>query len=409
MRRPLTFHFLPLVAVVVALGCASRPPEWPLQAWQREAGGKGLRLLVLEGDPYTAGLIHGRTLAQEVRAAIDAFHTALHEEFGEEGARRILDWLTHRTKYFEDLRRYAPELVQEMRGIAEGAGVSFEEVWRLQLREMVFEAAPLMLRLPLPGRPPLRACTLFATRDLSNALLVGQSIDAYASEIVGPPIVFVHPLSNGSRLLRVSFAGEVGGAGLSSKGFALMSAGTPQGLQDGLRGLPPGVVSRLALASSSRLEAIGQIADLPRAGSATYVLADRRQAIALETSSVNARAEIMSRAGLARSNHLLRLPNRVDIPQWFAHGEPINRDRSSSFATLERLRVMRESIASGQIAAWRLRSLLGRPPIYMRGEVQTSSALLIRFQASTAELWSASSNARGLDWQRHVIALERRP
>src|SRR5262249_21898436 len=113
-------------------------------------------------------------------------------------------------------QREAPDLVEEMRGIARGAGVPFERIFLLNSLLDLGSFRYLELAGAFAG------CTTFAV--LSEAgtgkTLVGQTYDRPELHQDYLVLLRLKP-AGGPRQLLLSFAGVVGAAGLNDAGLAL--------------------------------------------------------------------------------------------------------------------------------------------------------------------------------------------
>ena len=96
-------------------------------------------VIELNGSPRERGRIHG----EEVRQVIDGLLRAWYEDlgsFGLEGQSEFvndpeeyLKEFLSESSYMKSIKRWAPDLLEEVRGIAEGAGQSFETMLAFQL------------------------------------------------------------------------------------------------------------------------------------------------------------------------------------------------------------------------------------------------------------------------------------
>lgn len=78
----------------------------------------------VEGSPYQCGKQHGVEVKEKIRSNIEVY-LGLWSRTRGLSSRDILE----RAKELEaSIDAYSPDLLEEMRGLAEGAGVSLEEV-----------------------------------------------------------------------------------------------------------------------------------------------------------------------------------------------------------------------------------------------------------------------------------------
>ena len=113
--------------------------------------------------------------------------------------------------------RVMPESIDEMAGIAEGAGRRFEEILFLNARHGGIPA--------LEGEPSAAACTSFAAAGpmvRSGGVLAGQNKDTIPSSLDRYFLLRTSPTS-GPRMLALTYPGEVGGVGINSFGVGVFS------------------------------------------------------------------------------------------------------------------------------------------------------------------------------------------
>ena len=91
-----------------------------------------LRVLVLEGTPYQMGMIHGTALKPEITELIQRWKADLAKTYKVTAEDFIRRFLNH-TDFRPSINRWTPGLLDEVRGIADGAGVDFDTMFAFQL------------------------------------------------------------------------------------------------------------------------------------------------------------------------------------------------------------------------------------------------------------------------------------
>ena len=171
----------------------------------------------LSGSPFEKGFAHGSACRAQVLRSIGTYRAKFANKW-----RNPFSWDDARAA----ARAFAPALsgafapyAEEMRGIAEGAGVSFEDVLALNLRsEILYSGLE-------PGAPaPAGECTAFAAlppATAGGAVLAGQTWD-YASAQREATVLARLPAEGGRPAVWMPLeAGMVGGKGASAAGFCL--------------------------------------------------------------------------------------------------------------------------------------------------------------------------------------------
>src|SRR5690606_41829608 len=98
-------------------------------------------LVEVHGTPYERGRQHGEQAARRVRRSADIYARALNE-FGFPASR--LDQLIG--EFRRQIAEFEPAYLDEMQGVADGAGVRFDEVLMINARTEIVTQARLSRR-----------------------------------------------------------------------------------------------------------------------------------------------------------------------------------------------------------------------------------------------------------------------
>ena len=157
------------------------------------------------GDPHEVGVQHGEMLKEEIRRA-----------YAEWEAEKWLadDLAPCRTRVQEYLREHYPEMLQEIEGIAEGAGVDVDVPFALTGFNSI--------------QPALTECSVFAVRGEDRRGCVGKTHDIGVVEQRWGLVQKIR-YANGMNMIR---AGSVGSlwtvAGINERGMAVATASGPR-------------------------------------------------------------------------------------------------------------------------------------------------------------------------------------
>lgn len=211
---------------------------------------EAIRVLEVHGSPRERGRQHGEGARDLIAAAIGYYSDALAQQTG-------MNWesITESvSKWLPVSEQHAPHLVEEMRGIAEGAGVGFAEILTLNVRgEFVYNF--LSTRRPVSRvagaedvRDAVDGCTSFFLTGAASGIehtFVGQNWDwrTLTAETTLVLRVVQDPLPT---LIMQVEAGQVGRHGANSAGIALNANGLGGSFGDVI-GLPQTLIRRLTL------------------------------------------------------------------------------------------------------------------------------------------------------------------
>ena len=279
---------------------------------------KTVPVIELSGAPFDMGLAHGRALKDLIREFVDSV-TEVHRMNNGYLSVDKSPLETFCMKNLGFLEKFSPDLVKEMRGIAEGAGVTFREILYLNsFLELEDLRAPSVGARGLPDG--LWGCTTFnVTNDAGEGgrAYIGQTYDMEKYYEKFLCLLRITPEKGPSQLV-VSFAGILGLNGLNSAGVgAVINKVTATDARPGV--IYP-FIMRKALASERIGDALGAAIFSPRAGGINYQFAGSGVAFCAETSA--AYYQLLEIDGsIAHTNHFVGSDmRRFETPNWLSHG-----------------------------------------------------------------------------------------
>jgi len=218
-------------------------------------------LIELSGSPRERGRRHGQAAADRIKRGIAMYAESL--------LKNGVDWahLEQRANAMVPVvETFDPAYLEEMRGIAEGAGTAFAGIMLMNARtEMVAAARQQQVQQNFPD-----GCTAaLALPDVSadGQLLHGQNWD-WRAECAETSVVLKIRRDDGPDILTFTEAGGLARSGLNSAGIGL-TANALECDRDYQRG--PGVplpfIRRKVLESAHLAEAVRTIVSTPKLGS----------------------------------------------------------------------------------------------------------------------------------------------
>ncbi len=257
----------------------------------RPAAAPDHTLVPISGRPRERGIQYGRRFREPVRAFLER---EIYSNFnGNPSPRDAM--LRYAAQCGRAVRRYSPLVADELGGMAEGAGLEFEEVVLITLHEELYHRGVL---------PSVDHCTALAagppdTRD--GRAYVGQTWDWMVS-VYGLSQLLLWQRPEGPDLLAYAYPGLWVGAGMNSAGIALCWT-SGQGLDiPGPRvGIPSYVLIAQMLYQDSLKAAVEEARRAKHAGWFTFVLADGDGQLANVEGTPNELAVEFHRGHIARS------------------------------------------------------------------------------------------------------------
>jgi len=230
-----------------------------------------LTIDISAADARDRGRQYGEAAREQIARSVAFYAESVARASG-------LDWpeiLDRAPAWVPVIEGYLPDIVEELRGIAEGSGRTFEEILALNSR------GELTRRNPFAGGTADRStedegCTSFALLSPANALgrvWAGQNWDLWAG--VADTIVVLRIAQPGKPTIICQVeAGQVGRHGANSAGIALNANGLGAGFGSGL-GVPGTFVRRKVLESWDMHDALDAVFSVRQSLSSNLLLTHR--------------------------------------------------------------------------------------------------------------------------------------
>jgi isopenicillin-N N-acyltransferase like protein len=246
----------------------------------------------MSGDAYRIGGMHGEAFRSEIHAFLSDDLCRLN---------RLLSRPTSLVALRPAIDRYrraivddAPDLADEVRGLAAGARIGLDEAVLLQIRREVLGYH----RIPTMGD----CTTLFSRRNGQPVL--AQTIDLNGN--LDDVMTVLHVTHQGGRrVLLLSFVGLLGYLGINSDGLAIGLNLVLGG--EWTAGLPPYLAIRHLLDTCASVEAcLDRLAGLHLASSRALTICDHDDAVTLEV--MDGKIAVRRGAEMVHTNHFLAEP-----------------------------------------------------------------------------------------------------
>jgi len=222
------------------------------------------------GSAYERGRQYGAQARDRVHRSVQAYRHVFAYYTG-------WDWDTVRRTaagFEAPIAGFRPSYLEEMRGVADGAGLDPADVLAINVRTEVMYAAKARLA-PLAARTPPAECSAFAVVPAPGqpgATLIGQNWDwlLHASQTL---VVLEARQDDGPDFVTVVEAGLLAKAGLNAAGLGLVTNALVTEADVGAPGLPYHVLLRAILDCATVTQALEVLQAGPRSSSANYLIA----------------------------------------------------------------------------------------------------------------------------------------
>lgn len=217
----------------------------------------------LSGTPYEIGYAHGKLAKRQVFISLENYK----RQFQAEAKISWDDAKKAAPRYIAPIKDYHSDFLDEMHGIAKGAGVDFEEILTLNIR------SEILMTLKAEGADLQDGCTNIAVskeRTTNGHTLLAHNWDWKAAQNDAVIVLKIHQ-ETAPDILMITEAGIIGKFGVNENGVAVaMNAlRTPTCIP----GVPVHCTLRGILNSPTLGDALGAIIAKPSASAANFMLA----------------------------------------------------------------------------------------------------------------------------------------
>lgn len=273
-------------------------------------------VIELSGAPRERGRIYGETARPLIARVLDAWRENLGNfSLGNTSRRNdysdsYLNDFFSQTNYLQSIERWAPELLEEVKGIAEGAGQDLKSLLCLQWgdEEWVFG-------LQRNLNKPTHKCTAFGLPNQANGVsFSGQNMDV-PSWVEGTQVLLrIMADDDTPEALIFAYAGTIGLNGVNASSLGV-TCNTLVQLKYSTDGLPVSFIVRSILQRHNMDDAVRFLKSIRHASGQNYILSaigDIRCYECCATSAVQyAPEEYQGR--IFHSNHPLVNPDEINI------------------------------------------------------------------------------------------------
>jgi len=223
----------------------------------------------VEGTSYQRGRQYGRQAAARIRLSVQAYQQIFAHFAG-------WDWPTVRreaARFEAPIGKVMPAYLEELRGIADGAGLDLVDVLAINVRTEVMYSAKAR-QAPTTARIPAE-CSAFASVPApgqQDPVLIGQNWD-WLLHSAQTLVVLEVRQDEGPDFVTVVEAGLLAKTGMNAAGLGLVTNALVTDADVGEPGLPYHVLLRAVLDCTTITDALEVLQAGPRSSSANYLIA----------------------------------------------------------------------------------------------------------------------------------------
>jgi isopenicillin-N N-acyltransferase-like protein len=265
------------------------------------SSGVTIRSVVVEGTPRERGRVYGEAASDLIHAGIERWKASLADELRIEPDAYLERFLAE-TSFVEPIRRHTPWVLEEIEGIADGAGVSHRTVLAYNLPDEEWWYRQPLAKIGSDQEP--RGCSVIGLRNgPSGVPIAAQNMDV-PSYYAGTEILLTVRSDDGPEMTALAYAGSTGLCGYNSAGVSIC-CNTLLTLPHSASGLPVNCVVRGVLAQSTLADARTFVTSATHASGQAYLIGGSRQLLGLECSAAGCREYGEGEERVWHTNHPL--------------------------------------------------------------------------------------------------------
>ena len=236
-----------------------------------------LPILHLNGTPYENGFQHGKIMKNRIIELVGLWKNDIEKNYqlpADEFIKIFLD----STNYIPAIKKWTPDLLDEIKGISVGSGIDFNTIFAFQLTDEIWTNARL---IHIPHHCTSVGINNYKIKESSN--YIAQNIDITPFYHGFQILLDIKDRKTNSRRLVTTFAGYIGANGLNK--HIGITENTLSDLKSSLNGLPVCCVARGVLERTSFEDAVNFIKMIKHASGQNYIIGSKYNIISLECAS----------------------------------------------------------------------------------------------------------------------------
>lgn len=241
-----------------------------------------LQVLVLDGSPRKRGQIYGEAQRSKIKEAINrwkGFFPKFKHMNPDEYIRRFLE----ETKFFPAIKKWTPDLLEEVKGIGEGAGVDFLTIYAFQLmdEEWLFRRKTTLKAADQEAR---NCSSLGVFKQASIPAMVAQNMDIpnYADGF--QVLLHIKHPNSSLEILAFTYTGLIILNGINNRSVGVC-CNTLSQLNYSFDGLPVAFVLRGILQQPNLEEVVKFIQRIKHASGQNYIIGGKEKVSDYECSA----------------------------------------------------------------------------------------------------------------------------
>ncbi len=339
MREYNRKEFLGLAAAggLALAGCGKKEG---LEYKTQESSANNLRFLALEGSPYNRGLIHGQELKKEISEVIKLWKLDIKENYKLDPEIFVSEFIK-KTNFLPAITKHTPDLLEEIKGIADGSGIDYNTILTFQLMDEVWLNAKDIFG---------EHCTsLGIQKNDKMPSFIAQTMDLEGFRNGFQAVLHIKHENSNLESFVFTCAGLITTNGINNRAVGVCVNALAE-LNHSVEGLPVAFVIRGILEQTSQEDAIKFLHEIEHASGQNYIIGGPEKNYDFECSPNKIAPFIPYEAAevVYHTNHPLvndDILRKIDYPSTYARFKSLE-NRLSSIPDVDRLDLIKSILSS---------------------------------------------------------------
>lgn len=303
-----------LFSLLVVLACGSPAANEGTYAENpivNEAPKRELRQVTFSGSGYELGMQHGKYFKEEIGEIVQKWRESVNAQLDREAQEVLKEFFAY-ADFDSSIKKWTPELYEEIRGIADGSGQDFDQIMVFSLLDEFWVYLNSLEN---------HHCSNIGVPSVDGGVsYIAQNMDIESFTDGYQTLIRIEATADRPEQLVLSHPGLIALNGMNSSGVGLVM-NTLMQLNASNSGLPVAFVVRKVLSMTDREEIMEFITSVNHASGQNYILGVRGEVFNFEAS-----ANKVVRFDPRNKNQTVYHTNHPivndDVKPWFAQYDP---------------------------------------------------------------------------------------
>jgi isopenicillin-N N-acyltransferase-like protein len=228
---------------------------------------KNVPVIELQGNGHQRGLQHGKLLKTEIAELYKEWKKDI-ETNTKQNADTVIDNFYHSTNFEPAIKKWTPEIYEEIKGIAESSGQTFKDVYCFQMADEFW-----VYNDKIKNAEANHCSGMGVAAEGSNPTYIAQNLDGPGFMSGSQVLLHIKAYKNEPEQYLLSSAGLVGMNGINSRGIGV-TVNTLMQLSASTDGLPVACMVRGILLKKDKKSALDFLQTVKHASGQNYIIGD---------------------------------------------------------------------------------------------------------------------------------------